>query len=150
MVLVVLVERRQALKPLVDVCDQSFFVIVDVDSGSNVHSRHQHHAFFHSALTHDGLDLRRDVDVLAMLLRVESEVLGRNFHDGSEKVEPSIRKGAELIRAFSAASTNFYRNESSTSSSQSGRFSTSRGFGPSAGPTIPSRSIRSMRCAARP
>ena len=43
-----------------------------------------------------------------------------------------------------------YRIDSSTSEIQSGRFSTSRGLGPSAAPTMPSRSIRSMRCAARP
>ena len=43
-----------------------------------------------------------------------------------------------------------YRKASSTSVSQSGRFSTSRGFGPSAAPTMPSCSMRSMRWAARP
>jgi hypothetical protein len=43
-----------------------------------------------------------------------------------------------------------YRMVSSISEIQLGRFSTSRGLGPSAAPTIPSCSIRSMRCAARP
>jgi hypothetical protein len=43
-----------------------------------------------------------------------------------------------------------HRSDSSTSDSQSGRLSTSRGLGPSAAPTMPSRSIRSMRWAARP
>lgn len=43
-----------------------------------------------------------------------------------------------------------YRIVCSISEIQLGRFSTSRGFGPSAAPTIPSCSIRSIRCAARP
>src|SRR5208282_2894996 len=43
-----------------------------------------------------------------------------------------------------------YRIDSSISEIQSGRLSTSRGLGPSAAPTMPSRSMRSMRWAARP
>ncbi len=43
-----------------------------------------------------------------------------------------------------------YRIVCSISEIQSGRFKTSRGFGPSAAPTIPSCSIRSIKCAARP
>ena len=46
--------------------------------------------------------------------------------------------------------TRIYRIDSSTSEIQSGRFRTSRGLGPSAAPTMPSRSIRSIRWAARP
>src|ERR1700728_4607481 len=49
----------------------------------------------------------------------------------------------------SCAGTN-YRVVSSISEIQSGRFNTSRGLGPSAAPTIPSCSIRSIRWAARP
>ena len=48
------------------------------------------------------------------------------------------------------AQPGFYRVVSSISEIQSGRFKTSRGLGPSAAPTMPSCSIRSMRCAARP
>ena len=44
----------------------------------------------------------------------------------------------------------FQRMDSSTSEIHSGRFSTSRGLGPSAAPTMPSRSIRSIKWAARP
>ena len=40
--------------------------------------------------------------------------------------------------------------DSSTSVIQLGRFKTSRGLGPSAAPTIPSRSIKSIKWAARP
>jgi len=43
-----------------------------------------------------------------------------------------------------------YRNWSSTSRSQSGRFSTSRGLLPSGGPMMPSRCIMSRMRAARP
>jgi hypothetical protein len=42
------------------------------------------------------------------------------------------------------------RSAVSTSRSQSGDLSISRGLEPSAGPTMPSRSIKSIRCAARP
>src|SRR5205814_4610876 len=44
-------------------------------------------------------------------------------------------------RCKSALGCGFYRMACSTSSIQSGRFNTSRGFGPSAAPTIPSRSV---------
>ncbi len=43
-----------------------------------------------------------------------------------------------------------YRIDSSTSEIQSGLFNTSRGLGPSAAPTMPSRSMRSIKWAALP
>ena len=44
----------------------------------------------------------------------------------------------------------FYRIDDSISVIQSGLLRISRGLEPSAGPTSPSRSIMSIRCAARP
>jgi hypothetical protein len=57
---------------------------------------------------------------------------------------------ARLGRARAPVPTRPYLIDSSISEIQSGRFSTSRGLGPSAAPTMPSRSMRSMRWAARP
>jgi hypothetical protein len=63
---------------------------------------------------------------------------GGDFLAGTRRQPPRISRARD------------YRRDSSTSESQLGRFNTSRGLGPSAAPTMPSRSIRSMRCAARP
>ena len=63
-----------------------------------------------------------------------------------QKLFLSRRCGGEPLLSFHF----IYRSASSTSLSQSGRLSTSRGLGPSAAPTMPSFSMRSMRCAARP
>src|SRR5882672_1056827 len=56
------------------------------------------------------------------------------------------------LRCASKASieARLYLSDCSTSVIQSGRFRTSRGLGPSAAPTMPSFSIRSIKCAARP
>ena len=62
----------------------------------------------------------------------------------------SMPPTSELGAKLRPRKTTDYRRDSSTSESQSGRFNTSRGLGPSAAPTMPSRSIKSMRCAARP
>src|SRR5271157_1223617 len=52
--------------------------------------------------------------------------------------------------ALRGRKSDLHRIDSSISEIQLGRFSTSRGLGPSAAPTMPSRSMRSIRCAARP
>jgi hypothetical protein len=64
--LVVLIEGGELFQPAIDVFDQAWFVIVDVDSGGDVHGGNQDHAFLHAALLYRGLDLWRDVDVGAM------------------------------------------------------------------------------------
>lgn len=79
-VTVVLAEGRQRLQPLVDVVDQARLVVVDVNSGSDVHGRHERHAFSHAALLHRRLHLRRDMNVGAMFPGVKGQVFRVNFH----------------------------------------------------------------------
>ena len=73
-----------------------------------------------------------------------------------ERLVPAQHAGRELgdetcdASRSNAAVWQDHRSASSTSLSQSGRFNTSRGLGPSAAPTMPSRSIKSIRWAARP
>ena len=78
--LVVLAEGSQRFQPLVDVLDQAAFIVVDVDSGSDVHGGHQNHTVFDSGLFQGVLDLRGQVDVGSLGFRVQGEVFGVEFH----------------------------------------------------------------------
>ena len=80
MVLVVLPEGRQVFQPLVDVFDEAAFVVVDVDSGSNVHRGNQNHPFLDPALAYNVFHLRRQMDVCPMSFGVKLDVFGMNFH----------------------------------------------------------------------
>src|SRR5437016_6325112 len=46
--LVILPEGSERFQPLVDVFDQAAFIVVDVDSGSDVHGRNEDHAVFNA------------------------------------------------------------------------------------------------------
>src|SRR3989440_5542993 len=46
--LVILPEGSDRFQPLVDVFDQAAFIVVDVDSGSDVHGGYQDHAVFNA------------------------------------------------------------------------------------------------------
>lgn len=72
------------------------------------------------------------------------------FHSGESVLSRALRSEPESMAQGRNCNQECYLSDSSTSESQSGRFNTSRGLGPSAAPTIPSLSIRSIRCAARP
>src|SRR5215467_3490780 len=78
--LVLLAKWRQVLQPVVDVFDQSTLVIVHIYARCNVHSRDEDHSFLHAALVNDLLDLRRDVNVCPMRLRVKLQVLSKRLH----------------------------------------------------------------------
>lgn len=80
MMFIVLAEGRQLLKPLVDVLNESRFVVIDVDRGGDVHGRDEGQPLLHSTFCDRRFDLRRDVDVVAMLLGVKFEVLGMRLH----------------------------------------------------------------------
>src|SRR5882762_7772283 len=69
MMLVVLSEGRKVLQPLVDVLDQPALVVVHVNAGGDVHGGNEDHAFGDTAVADGALNLRSDVDVLAVLLR---------------------------------------------------------------------------------
>jgi len=78
--LVIMPERSQRIQPLVDIFDQATLVVVDVDSGSDVHGGDENHAVFDSRFLESALDLRRDVDVGAAGFGVEGQVFGVEFH----------------------------------------------------------------------
>ena len=69
--LVVFLEWREVLEPLINVFDQSALVIVHIHTGSDVHCRHQDHAFAHAAVADNLLYLRRHVHVRPMRFGVE-------------------------------------------------------------------------------
>src|SRR5216684_2120018 len=78
--LVVLPEGRKRFQPLVDVFDQAALVVVDVNSGSNVHGGDQDHSVFNSRLFEGALDLRSQVYVRSLRLRVQGQVFSVEFH----------------------------------------------------------------------
>jgi len=81
--LVVLAERRERLQPLVNVAPDARLVVVHHHAGCDVHRRHQHHALADAALAHGGFHLVGDPHVFAVLLRLEPEIFGVEFHSGA-------------------------------------------------------------------
>ena len=86
--------RDWLFQQLVDVLDKPLFVVVDIDSRSNVHGRNQHHAILHAALAHNLLHLRSDVHIRAMLLGVERQIFSMEFHETSNIRDNSTIAGA--------------------------------------------------------
>jgi hypothetical protein len=80
MMLVVLPEWGESFQPLVDVFDQAALIVVDVDSGSDVHGGDQNHAVFDSRLPEGALNLRSQVNIGALGFRVQGQVFGVEFH----------------------------------------------------------------------
>jgi hypothetical protein len=83
---IILAKRSELFEPFVDVFDQAGFVVIHVNAGCNVHRRNQHHAFLDPTLLDDGFDLGRDVDVLAMLARVELQIFGVEFQFSPQRL----------------------------------------------------------------
>lgn len=80
MVFVFLAKGRKVLQPLVNVFDQSGFVVVHINAGSNVHRGNEDHAFAHAALADDLLHLRRDVYIGPVRLGVKFKVFRERLH----------------------------------------------------------------------
>ena len=78
--LVVLPEGSERFQPLVDVFDKAALVVVDVDPGGDVHRGYEDHTVFDSGLFQGALDLRRQVDVSSLGLRVQGQVFGVELH----------------------------------------------------------------------
>lgn len=72
---------RELLQPLVNIFDETGFIVIHINSGGDVHGSNQRHAFFDSAFFHRRLHLRRDVNILAMFPGIEGEVLGKGLHE---------------------------------------------------------------------
>src|SRR5580658_2209147 len=80
MMFVVFAKRCQMLQPPVNILDQSALVVVNVDSGRDVHGRHQHHALLDPTLAHDLFYLGSEVHIGAMRLGVKLKIFGQYFH----------------------------------------------------------------------
>src|SRR5262249_32861895 len=80
MVLIVGAKRRQLLQPLIDIFNQSRFIVIHVNSGRNVHGGNKHHPFFDSTFFKGTFNLGSDVDVFTMLLSMKSQVLSMEPH----------------------------------------------------------------------
>jgi hypothetical protein len=78
--LVVLAEGGERFQPLIDVSDESAFVVVDVGPGRDMHRGYEDHTVFDSGLLQRALDLWRQVDISALCFCVEGEILGVEFH----------------------------------------------------------------------
>src|SRR5579863_8846926 len=108
MMLVVLAKRSQMLQPLVDVLDQPTFVVVNIHSRGDVHGGNQHHAFLHSTSADNFFHLRREVDIGAMRLGMELQVLGQSLHQRSVSATfplaisvAILAKSSYITRSFS-------------------------------------------------
>jgi hypothetical protein len=80
---IVFAKWRQLLEPLVDVFNQSAFVVIYVNTRSDVHGRNQHHTFLYATFSNDRFDLRSEVNVFAVLASVELQIFGVGFHGAS-------------------------------------------------------------------
>src|SRR6266851_2390647 len=97
MMLVVFAEGGQRFQPLIDVCDQSAFVVVHIDACSDVHGGDQHHAFLNAALFDDLLNLGRDVNIGSMGAGVELQVLGETFHGSSSGINVKLGPVSQIM-----------------------------------------------------
>src|SRR5947207_7306103 len=107
---------RELVEPHLKVVNQTVLPVVDVDTGGDVHRRHQHHTFLHAALLDNLRHVIRDADELLPLLRVEPEVFGLEIHSaklasalistcGSTPARRSRRRpAAAIIAALSVES----------------------------------------------
>src|SRR5262245_53587852 len=77
---VVLAKRSQLFQPLINVLYEPRLMIVHVHGSCDVHGGNKRQALFHAALTHRGFHLGSDVDVFAMILGIEGQVVGVGFH----------------------------------------------------------------------
>src|SRR5215831_1842031 len=80
MVQVFFLEGRKLLQPLIDVLNQSPLVVIYINARGNVHGGNQRHPVAYTAGVDDLFHLRRDVNILAMLLGIEGEVFRMKFH----------------------------------------------------------------------
>jgi hypothetical protein len=72
--------RRQFLQPDLVIVMKPALVVVDEDGRGDVHGVDQAEAFAHGALTHEFLNLRRDVDEPAPRRNFKPEIFGERFH----------------------------------------------------------------------
>ena len=70
-VFVILAERRESFQPPIDVFDQAGLIVIHINARGYVHGRDQHNAFFDATFLYDGFHLRRDMDVIPVVLSVK-------------------------------------------------------------------------------
>ena len=72
--------RSQALQKRIVVPQQSGLIIVDIDTGRDMHGVDQDQSFPHAALLHHRLDLRRDVEIGPARGRLKPQFFPKGFH----------------------------------------------------------------------
>ena len=78
--LVIRMERGHFFQPSVNIFDQTFFIVVHVDAGCNVHGRDQSKPILDPAGFYNFFHLGSNVDVGAVLLGIERQIFGVKFH----------------------------------------------------------------------
>src|SRR5436309_9811007 len=86
MMQVALIEGRKLFQPLIDVLDKPFFIVVNIDSRSDVHGGNQDHAVLHATVTHNLFHLRSDMHIFTMPLGIERKIFSMEFHETSKKL----------------------------------------------------------------
>src|SRR5262249_45242665 len=101
----------EPLEPIVDVCDQPTFVVVDVDRRRDVHRVDEAEAVLDAGLAHERLDPRRDVDVVTAVRRLERQILGRVLHV-CEAISPSCTAVPLTVTSCRSHSRTFWASRS--------------------------------------
>src|SRR5947209_5103246 len=86
MMQVALIEGRKLFQPLIDVLDKPFFIVVNIDSRSDVHGGNQDHAILHATVTQNLFHLRTDMHIFTMPLGIERQIFSMEFHETSKKL----------------------------------------------------------------
>src|SRR5579872_6617091 len=88
-------------QPLIDVLDQSPFIVVDVDSGGDVHSGDQYHPFLDAALVYDRLNLRGDMYICSVRFGMKLQVFSEDFHKAyTLRVRILLRPATDLSDTY--------------------------------------------------
>ena len=89
MVPVILPEGGEFLEPFIDIRDQAVFRIINPDARRYVHGRDQNHAIADAAFRERAFHLRSDVNVFAVLVGTERQMLSMKRHicDGTPALD---------------------------------------------------------------
>src|SRR3989339_771316 len=78
--IVIMAFWNQFQKPLFDIPMESWFGIINENSGCYMHGRNQNHAFLNTALLKYHIYISRDIYKLATLFGIKGHVFGQKFH----------------------------------------------------------------------
>src|SRR5215510_2654538 len=87
MVPVVETGGRQLLEPRLKIVNQAVLPVIHINTGGDMHSRHEHHAFLHTAFFDNLRDIVSNADELLTLLRVEPQIFCVEGHSTLVKAQ---------------------------------------------------------------